>query len=67
MTSTQGGGWFWCVRHGRAEPEPRACPPADRLGPYESQQAAEHWRDRVEARNERWDEEDRAWSDDDEE
>lgn len=67
MTSTQGGGWFWCVRHGRAEPESRACPPADRLGPYESQQAAEHWRDRVEARNERWDEEDRAWSDDDEE
>lgn len=61
------GGWFWCLLHDRAEPHPSPCPPADRLGPYESEEAARRWRDRVEARNERWDEEDRAWSGDDEE
>ncbi|MBW3556481.1 MAG: hypothetical protein KY454_06025 [Actinobacteria bacterium] len=61
------GRWYWCVRHSRAEPEPPACPAVDRLGPYDTREAAENWRDGVEARNERWDEEDRAWSGDEEE
>lgn len=61
------GAWFWCMQHARAEPEDTTCPPADRLGPYASKQAAEHWREQVEARNDRWDEEDRAWSGDEEE
>ncbi len=59
--------WYWCVQHRRPEAEPTACPPGERLGPYESREAAEHWRERVEARNDRWDEEDRAWSGDEEE
>ncbi|HEX2700021.1 MAG TPA: hypothetical protein VHM89_07425 [Acidimicrobiales bacterium] len=64
-TGAAGGGWYWCLRHGRAEAAASACAADDRLGPYESQEAAEHWKDRVEARNEQWDEEDRAWSGDD--
>ena len=56
------GKWFWCTRHGRAEQGADACPPDDRLGPYESKQAAENWRERLEARNDRWDEQDREWA-----
>jgi len=62
MTQT----WYWCLKHGRAETADAACPPDDRLGPYESQDAAEHWKDRVDARNETWEAEDRAWTGDDE-
>ncbi|MDP9069858.1 MAG: hypothetical protein M3N68_00940 [Actinomycetota bacterium] len=58
-------GWFWCTRHNRAEEADEACPPDDRLGPYESKEAAEHWRERAEARNERWEEQDREWSGED--
>ena len=59
--TTGTGQWYWCTRHGRAESEVQACPPDDRLGPYESKDAAEHWRERVEARNDRWQEQDREW------
>ena len=58
MTNT----WFWCMKHKRAEQGPDACPPDDTMGPYESKDAAEHWRERLEARNEKWDKEDREWS-----
>jgi len=34
------------------------------MGPYESRQAAEHWKERLESRNDTWDREDREWSDD---
>lgn len=63
-TDRAGSGWYWCLRHNRAEEEATTCAADDRLGPYESQEAATHWRDRVEARNEKWDQEDRAWSGD---
>ena len=53
------GSWYWCLKHGRAEGAEGACAPEDRMGPYESQEAAEHWKDRVEARNEVWEREDR--------
>ena len=56
------GSWYWCLKHGRAEGAEGSCPPEDRMGPYESKEAAEHWKDRVEARNEEWDREDREWS-----
>ena len=64
MATAASGNWYWCLRHDRAE-EAAACAADDRLGPYESKAAAEHWRDRVEARNKKWDEEDRAWAGDD--
>lgn len=61
-TDGAGGGWYWCLRHDRAEEAGAACAADDRLGPYDSKDAAEHWRDKVQARNEKWDQEDRAWS-----
>lgn len=53
--------WYWCQRHGRAEPEGEACRALDRLGPYPTREAAENWRERAEARNEDWEAQDRAW------
>jgi hypothetical protein len=50
--------WYWCLDHSAAEPATSTCPPDRRLGPYESKEAAEHWKDRVEARNEQWDADD---------
>ena len=48
-------GWYWCLQHGRAERvADSSCPPDDRLGPYESKDAAEHWKERVDARDEKW-------------
>ena len=57
-----GGSWYWCLKHGRAEGADDACPPDDRMGPYQSREAAEHWKERVESRNEEWDRDDREWS-----
>ena len=49
------GNWWWCLDHETAEPESSSCPPDRRLGPYPSRDAAEHWKERVDARNEAWD------------
>jgi hypothetical protein len=57
--------WYWCLRHRRVEPADEGCANDQRLGPYSSPEEAEHWKDKVEARNEAWDEEDRAWEGDD--
>lgn len=57
--------WYWCQRHGRAEPEGDACRALDRLGPYPTREAAEGWQETAAARNEAWEEQDRAWDDDD--
>lgn len=64
--TTSDDSWYWCLRHGRAEPASEACAADDRLGPYESKDAAENWQERVKARNEQWDSQDRAWSGEDE-
>ncbi|HEX7525814.1 MAG TPA: hypothetical protein VF327_05865 [Gaiellaceae bacterium] len=50
--------WYWCLDHRAAEPAGTACPPDRRLGPYPSRDAAEHWKDTVDARNEKWEAED---------
>jgi len=57
--------WYWCLDHAAAEPADSACPPSRRLGPYPSKDAAEHWKEKVEARNEEWDAADKAWEGDD--
>ena len=55
---------FWyCVKHKRVEDESNICPPIDRLGPYDSREAAEHALETAEQRNEDWDN-DPAWNDD---
>ena len=55
--------WYWCLKHERAE-EGAGCAADQRLGPYETKEAAESYADRVEARNERWEAEDRRWEGD---
>ncbi|CAN5276057.1 hypothetical protein BH20ACT9_BH20ACT9_16070 [soil metagenome] len=57
-----GGRWYWCLRHRRVEPR-QGCPERDRLGPYESQEEAARWHERVEDRNETWAEQDERWED----
>jgi hypothetical protein len=56
--------WYCGLDHKAAEPADTACPPDRRLGPYPSRDAAEHWKEQVEARNEKWDAEDEAWEGD---
>ena len=55
------GGWYWCLTHRRPEPEGEQCRGSDRMGPYASAEEARRWQDKVEDRNETWDEEDRRW------
>jgi hypothetical protein len=57
--------FYWCLTHRRVEQgSTTTCPPDDRMGPYDSEDAATRWRERVDARNERWDKEDEAWEGD---
>ncbi len=56
------GQWYWCLRHRRVEPR-QGCPERDRLGPYESQEEAARWHERVEDRNDAWAEQDERWED----
>jgi len=60
-SSERGGPWYWCLDHGTVEPYASSCPLDRRLGPYPTREAAEHWKDSVDARNKTWDAEDRAW------
>jgi hypothetical protein len=52
--------WWWCLKHQRAEHAPDV-KDAMRMGPYESKEAAENWKDRLDARNEEWEKEDERW------
>jgi hypothetical protein len=66
MTDEQ---WYWDLVKGCAVPASQRGKADNVLGPYATMEEAEHWKDRVEARNEAWKEADEAWSgeDDDEE
>jgi hypothetical protein len=55
------GEWYWCLDHEAAEPSDSDCPPDRRLGPYPSREAAQHWKDKVESRDQTWQAEDEAW------
>ena len=54
--------WYWCLTHSKVEGGESTCPPDDRMGPYQSREAAENWKDTVESRNDTWDKEDSEWS-----
>lgn len=55
--------WYWCLRHRRPERASTSrCPAGVRLGPYESAEDAERWRERVEARNRRWEQQEKEWT-----
>jgi hypothetical protein len=51
------GDWYYCFKHNKVETRGE-CRQMDRMGPYPTREDAEHWRDRVAARNQ-------AWGDDD--
>jgi hypothetical protein len=51
------GEWYYCFKHEKVEQRDE-CHQMDRMGPYPTRQDAEHWRERVAARNRAWDDED---------
>ena len=65
MSAAQSGQWYWCLDHKRVEPADTACPPGRLMGPYKTQDEAAHWRQKVEARIQAWDQEDRQWEGED--
>ncbi len=54
--------YYFCLEHDTVETE-SGCRAADRLGPYRSRQEAERALEKVQERNEEWDN-DPAWNDD---
>lgn len=60
-TLSSGKYWF-CLTHNRVEGED-GCKHADRLGPYPTEADASRALEKVEERNEEWDD-DPAWNDD---
>jgi hypothetical protein len=54
-------GYYWCLKHQRVESGDGMCRAKHRLGPYETVSDAEHAVQRVQERNEEWEEEDRRW------
>lgn len=55
--------WF-CLKHHTVEPR-EGCKSKDRLGPYPTEAEAARALEKVEERNEEWDEKDREWRGDD--
>lgn len=54
---------FWyCLKHHQVE-GPHGCRPVDRLGPYPSEEEASRALEKVQERNEAWDNDPR-WNDD---
>lgn len=49
--------YWYCVKHHRVE-DADGCPPIDRLGPYDSREAAEAALATAEERNRAWDAQD---------
>jgi hypothetical protein len=61
--------WYWDLNKNCAVRAAERGPGSDTLGPYGSKAEAEHWRAKVEERNETWEEADDDWEnpDDDDE
>ncbi|MEP6666517.1 MAG: hypothetical protein ABJA81_08735 [Nocardioidaceae bacterium] len=54
--------FYFCLKHHAVEGQD-GCTASDRLGPYPTREAAEHALEKVQERNEEWDN-DPAWNDD---
>lgn len=59
--------WYWCLSHQQVEPAGQ-CRADDRMGPYESPEAAARWKEKFSDRQaqqeqskDAWDREDEAW------
>ena len=61
MTEEQ---WYWNLKQGRAVQASQRGPADDLMGPYDSKEEAERWRERFDARNEQWEQADREWEGD---
>lgn len=57
--------WYWCLEHEKVVDAGDPCPPDRKMGPYGSREEAANWQGKVEARNDKWDAEDRQWEGDD--
>ncbi len=55
------GEWYWDLRREIAVPAAERGPGEQMLGPYDSKYEAEHWKAKVEERNEIWDDADEEW------
>ena len=62
MSSSGGGPYYWCLRHGRVETDEDVCSASRTMGPYETRSEAERALSRVAERNEQWDAEDARWA-----
>ena len=62
MAEDHSNEWYYCVKHNKVEPY-EGCQAADRLGPYSSPEEAARALEKVEERNEAWDNDPR-WRDD---
>lgn len=57
---------FWFnINTGKVETDENRGPGEDLMGPYATEEEATHALETARAKTERWDEEDRAWDDDD--
>ena len=56
--------WYWCLTHQRAEKSDQRDDPDNTLGPYVTAEAARNWKQTVDDRAEKWQEQDEAWSGD---
>jgi hypothetical protein len=59
-TTNEDTKWYWCLKHGTVE-QGVTCPAANRMGPYDTADQAAAWRERVERRNQQWDDDDERW------
>jgi hypothetical protein len=62
MAEDHSNEWYYCVKHHKVEPY-EGCQAADRLGPYSSPEEAAQALEKVDERNEAWDN-DPKWNDD---
>jgi hypothetical protein len=53
--------WYWDLEREMAVEAAERGKADHLLGPYPSRYEAEHWKDKVEARNKSWDESDDEW------
>ncbi len=55
--------WYWDLSRGTAVRASERGPGAQTMGPYASRAEAERWQERVDDRNEAWEEADEEWAD----
>ncbi|MEO1059419.1 MAG: hypothetical protein AAFY28_21135 [Actinomycetota bacterium] len=54
--------WYWDLSRGTAVRASERGPGAQTMGPYTSRAEAERWQERVDDRNEAWEEADEDWA-----